>query len=56
MAPFRVEYLCLYRPLWRWDGVEYEGIEEAARAAARIAYSGRPARILDAADHCLWQS
>lgn len=54
MPPYRVEYLCSYRPVWRWDGRETESIEEAARDAVVLAATGRTVRIVDARDRVLW--
>lgn len=56
MPPFRVEYLCLYRPVWRWDGGEHDYIRDAVYEALTFVAGGRQARIIDARDECLWQS
>lgn len=54
MAPYRVEYLCSYRPVWRWDGAEFTVFRQALHELSLVLASGRKARLLDARDLVLW--
>ena len=54
MPPFRVEYLCSYRPIWRWDGQETDDIREAIAEAFTLAAQGRTVRLMDARNVILW--
>ena len=56
MPPFRVEYLCPYRPVWRWDGGEWNSWLLALAEALRVATFGRNVRIVDANDQVVWSA